>query len=145
MEHEAIGVRRAIWEQEGETIRRVRTEVFVVEQKVPIELEIDGLDPVCVHVVAIQTTGDAVGTARLLKTGRIAVLKSCRGRGIGSQLVRTLIDFARADGRKIVYLHAQTHAKTFYRKLGFRDIGEPHFRDAGIPHIRTDLTRMMQS
>ena len=142
MEHEAIAVRKAAWEQDSEAIRRVRTEVFVIEQKVPIELEIDGIDPVCRHVVAIRATGETVGTARLLENGqigRIAVLKPWRGRGIGSRMVKTLIDSAQAEGRRHVHLHAQTRAIAFYAKLGFRDIGEPPFDDAGIPHIRMDL------
>ena len=142
MEHEAIGVRKATWEQDSEAIRRVRTDVFVIEQKVPIELEMDGIDPDCRHVVAIRTTGEAVGTARLLDSGqigRIAVLKPWRGRGIGNRMVRALIDSARLEGRRHVHLHAQTHAIAFYEKLGFRDIGEPPFDDAGIPHIRMDL------
>jgi len=142
MEHGAIGVRKATWEQDAEAIRRVRTEVFVIEQKVPVELEMDGIDPVCRHVVAIRATGETVGTARLMdngQIGRMAVLKAWRGRGIGSRLVKTLIDSARSDGRRQVHLHAQSHAIAFYQKLGFRDIGEPPFDDAGIPHIRMDL------
>lgn len=142
MEHEAIGVRKATWEQDAEAIRRVRTEVFVIEQKVPVKLEIDGVDPVCRHVMAIRATGETVGTARLLNNGqigRIAVLKAWRGRGIGRQLVKTLIDTARSEGRRQVHLHAQTHAIAFYGKLGFHDIGEPPFDDAGIPHVRMDL------
>ena len=142
MENETIRVRLAIWEQDAEAIRKVRTEVFVIEQKVPTELEIDGADPVCHHVVAVRNTGEAVGTARLLENGqigRIAVLKSSRGRGIGSQMVKTLIAFARQEGRRHLHLHAQTHAISFYEKLNFRDIGEPPFDDAGIPHIRMDL------
>lgn len=142
MEHEAIGVRKATWQQDSEAIRRVRTDVFVIEQKVPVELEMDGIDPECRHVVAFRTTGETVGTARLLdngQIGRIAVLKSWRGRGIGSQMVKTLIDSARLEGRRHVHLHAQTRAIAFYEKLGFRNIGEPPFDDAGIPHIRMDL------
>ena len=142
MEHEAIGVRKATWEQDSEAIRRVRTEVFVIEQMVPIEREIDGIDPVCRHVVAIRTTGEPVGTARLLdngQIGRIAVLRPWRDRGIGSQMVKTLIDSARLEGQRHLHLHAQAHAIVFYEKLGFRDIGKPPFDDAGIPHIRMDL------
>ena len=60
-------------------------------------------------------------------------------RGIGSQLVKTLIEISRAEGRQKVHLHAQTQAKTFYDNLGFRDIGDPPFQDAGMSHIRMDL------
>jgi len=142
MEHETIDVRVAIWEQDAEAIRKVRSEVFVIEQKVPIDLEMDGVDPVCRHVVAVRTTGETVGTARLLDSGqigRIAVLKSWRGHGIGSHMVNALIEYARLDGRRHLHLHAQTQAIAFYEKLRFRDIGEPPFDDAGIPHIRMDL------
>ncbi|MEZ5275978.1 MAG: GNAT family N-acetyltransferase [Opitutaceae bacterium] len=143
MQHETVAIRRANWELDAESIRQVRTEVFVVEQGVPIELEIDGLDPTVRHVLAVLSTGEPIGTARLLdngQIGRIAVLKRWRGKGIGRQLVETLIQCARDDGRSAVFLHSQTQAVPFYEKLGFRKDGSPPFDDAGIPHVHMDLT-----
>jgi predicted GNAT family N-acyltransferase len=142
MEHETVAIRRANWALDAEAIRQVRTEVFVVEQGVPIELEIDGLDPTVRHVLAVRSTGTPIGTARLLdngQIGRIAVLKEWRGKGVGRRLVETLIQTARAEGKEKVFLHSQTQAVPFYEKLGFREDGSPPFDDAGIPHVHMDL------
>ena len=143
MDDVAITIQYATWDQDAESIRRIRTEVFVVEQKVPIELEIDSADPVSRHVLATDSDGSPVGTARLLKTGqigRIAVLKIWRGRGIGSRLVKSLITLARQEHTRLVYLHSQVRAVSFYEHLGFRDTGEPPFDDAGIQHVHMEKT-----
>lgn len=141
MDANAITIQHATWDQDADAIRRIRTEVFVVEQKVPIELEIDGADPISRHVLALAPDGSPVGTARLLKTGqigRIAVLKAWRGRGIGSRLVRSLVALARKEKSRLVYLHSQVQAVPFYEHLGFRDTGEPPFDDAGIQHVHME-------
>lgn len=142
MDHETVGIRRATWELDAEAIRLVRTEVFVVEQGVPIELEIDGADPLARHVLAVLPGGQSIGTARLLdngQIGRIAVLKRWRGKGVGRQLVETLIHLARSNETRHLFLHSQTQAVPFYEKLGFREDGSPPFDDAGIPHVHMDL------
>jgi len=112
--------------------------VFVHEQGVPAEVEIDGLDPVCTHVAAETANGAVVGTGRLLPEGRIgrmAVDAAWRGRGIGRALLDALVACARERGFATVELHAQTRAAGFYAAAGFRPEG-PVFDDAGIPHRR---------
>lgn len=141
MDEVAIRIQHATWDQDAEAIRKIRTEVFVVEQKVPIELEIDSADPVSRHVLALEPDGSPIGTARLLKSGqigRIAVLKSWRGQGIGSRLVRSLVTLARKEHSRVVYLHSQIQAVPFYEHLGFRETGAPPFDDAGIQHVHME-------
>lgn len=129
-------MRRADWNADNAVLSAVRYEVFVVEQRVPAELEWDGLDAQCLHVVAETAGGDAVGTGRLLPDGhigRMAVLKRWRQRGVGSLLLAELLDAARSRGHAAVELSAQTHAIGFYERFGFKVIsGE--YPDAGIPH-----------
>ncbi|WP_053653755.1 GNAT family N-acetyltransferase [Streptomyces sp. MMG1121] len=127
----------------------VRKEVFVVEQGVAEDLEYDAYDAVAVHVLAVREDGVPLGTGRLLhgaaataKTGadasvgslgRLAVSRAARGLGVGAVLVRAIEDAARARGLTAVDLHAQTHAKGFYERLGYEAYG-PQFLDAGMPH-----------
>ena len=125
----------------GELLLTVRREVFVVEQAVPEELEVDGLDDSCTHALAMQ--GDEpVGAGRTQRDGhigRIAVRKAYRGRGIGTRIMRALIAEARRRGLASVYLGSQAQARRFYENLGFVAYGEP-FEEAGIPHIMMRLT-----
>lgn len=119
-------------------VRGIRRAVFIEEQGVPESLEIDGRDPACLHVLAWAAEGGPVGTARLLpegKIGRVAVLAPWRGRGVGSALVRRLVEAADAAGLAKVSLHAQSGTTGFYEKLGFAAEGE-EFEEAGIPHRR---------
>ncbi len=118
-------------------LEALRFEVFVVGQGVPAELERDGRDPACVHVLASSSAGDPVGTGRLLPDGRIgrmAVLEAWRGRGVGAAMLVALMDEARRRGFKETHLHAQSHAKAFYARHGYVTEGEEYL-EAGIPHI----------
>src|SRR5262249_28896610 len=93
------------------------------------------------HFVALNEAGQALGTARLLRTGqigRMAVLNEQRGRGIGRQLLEAAVAEASNIGLARVFLHAQKHAEPFYRKSGFLAIG-PEFLEAGIPHVEMAL------
>ena len=133
----SFAVRPARWPGERPALRCIREAVFVVEQQVPPELEWDGLDPECTHVLA-EAAGEAVGTARMTPTGhigRMAVLPPWRGRGIGSALLADLLDTARARALPGVVLNAQNHALAFYARHGFTAEGD-EFLDAGIPHRR---------
>ncbi len=124
------------WTTTGSAIRAIRETVFIHEQGVPVELEWDGLDSACAHVLAWNNRGEAIGTARMQQNGtigRMAVLKDWRGRGVGRALLRTLLDLATRQGLSRVTLSAQTHALGFYERAGFDVVGEP-FIDAGIPH-----------
>lgn len=115
----------------------IRTAVFVVEQRVPAEIEIDAFDPVSVHAIARDRDGRALGTGRLLPDGhigRMAVLREGRGRGVGAALLAALIEEARRRGYAEVVLNAQLHAVPFYARYGFVAEGEP-FDEAGIAHV----------
>lgn len=124
------------WAQLGPAASVVRHAVFVGEQGVPVELELDDLDPVALHALACD--GDAVlGTGRLLPDGhigRMAVRRDARGAGVGSALLRALMDQARLRGDPDVVLHAQLGARGFYSRHGYLPEGEV-FMDAGIEHI----------
>lgn len=129
-------IRLADWERDAEALRGVRLTVFVEEQGVPEALEWDGLDPSCRHALAVDARGAAIGCARLLPDGhigRVAVLASHRGLGIGDALMRRMIALAVELGHTQVEVNAQTHALAFYRRLGFEPVGEA-YDDAGIPH-----------
>ncbi|SHI00968.1 Predicted N-acyltransferase, GNAT family [Pollutimonas bauzanensis] len=115
----------------------IRYEVFVQEQRVPVEEEQDLEDPHCVHAVAYDERGAAVGTGRLLRNahiGRMAVLAPYRGRGVGSLLLTALVNEARRRKYLEVVLAAQLHAQAFYAAHGFVAEGGV-FLDAGIEHV----------
>jgi predicted GNAT family N-acyltransferase len=124
------------WDSQRDAARAVRYEVFVVEQKVPVELEWDEMDAQCVHALVFDGE-EAVATGRLLPDGhigRMAVRKPVRGQGIGGMILDALIEQARWRGDRAVMLNAQTHAEPFYARYGFVREGE-EFMEAGIPHI----------
>lgn len=115
----------------------LRFEVFVEEQKVPAEMELDEWDLLSVHAIALDDAGAVVGTGRLLPDGhigRMAVARSARGSGIGSALLVALMDEARRRGHEYAVLSAQTHAIDFYARHGYAVEGEDYL-DAGIPHV----------
>lgn len=115
----------------------IRLEVFVHEQLVPLEEEIDALDASCTHAVAFDTRGRALATGRLLPDGhigRMAVLKVARTQGLGSAVLNALMQQAREKGLTEVVLSAQTHAQRFYLRHGFVPEGAEYL-DANIPHI----------
>jgi predicted GNAT family N-acyltransferase len=124
------------WAEAEQAVRPIREEGFIHEQGVPEELERDGLDPICVHVVAWSEIGDAIGTARMEpggKIGRMAVLTDWRRRGVGQALLHALLELAARRGISRVTLAAQTHAIGFYERCGFHGVGAL-FMDAGIWH-----------
>ncbi len=124
------------WGNLREDAQKVRIEVFVIEQNVPIELEWDEGDEVSTHAVAYDQQGRPVATGRLLPDGhigRMAVSQSLRGQGIGKQVLIALLDHARQDGHQELVLHAQTHAVPFYERQGFVVEGE-EFIEADMPH-----------
>ena len=121
-----------------ESLRAIRHEVFIVEQKVPAELEFTGDDDQHHHVIAINAQGDPIGTARLSaagKIGRMAVLKNARRKGVGSAMLDMLIAIAKIHGHQSVTLSSQLHALPFYSRHGFQEHGDTYM-EAGIPHQR---------
>jgi GNAT superfamily N-acetyltransferase len=134
-------VREADYSAESERLTAIRFAVFVDEQRVPAEIELDDRDPHCIHVLALTDDRD-VGTARIDlghdgKIGRLAVLAAARRRGIGSALMRALHAIARRHGLGAVWCHAQLAAVPFYETLAYRPVGEP-FEEAGIEHVRME-------
>ena len=134
-------IRTGSWAELGADAGRVRTEVFVQEQKIPLELEWDEADQTALHAVAYNGLGQAIGTARLLgaspktaKVGRMAVKRVLRGFSIGRSLLSVLTDSAKQGGKQEVVLHAQTSAQGFYARAGFVVRGEL-FDEVSIPHI----------
>ena len=130
-------IRPGDWHADRAILRAIREEVFVREQSVPAEMEMDEFDAQSHHVVA-TADGVAIGTGRLLPDGhigRMAVLGKWRNQGVGSALLVALIDEARKRGVSRVVLNAQIHALPFYLRHGFQAEGE-EFLDAGIAHRR---------
>lgn len=121
------------------TCRAIRHAVFVIEQSVPQDEELDGLDDTALHLLALKD-GEPCGTARLIMQGdigkitRVAVLQHARGTGLGAALIRAALDeLRRHPGITRASLGAQTHVIGFYERLGFVAYG-PIYDDAGIPH-----------
>jgi predicted GNAT family N-acyltransferase len=139
---DAYEIRVAAAPADLEACFAVRHQVFVVEQKVPAELEYDEHDEPdakAVHVLAVGPDGP-LGAGRLIPgdagagiLGRLAVARAARGLGIGVALVRAIEDEARRLGVSVVELHAQTHALGFYERLGYVAYG-PEYEEAGIAH-----------
>jgi YbgC/YbaW family acyl-CoA thioester hydrolase len=135
-----VDVRCGDWAALGGQARAIRDAVFIQEQGIAAALEHDVADATALHAVAFNRLGGAVGTGRLLgaangvsKIGRMAVLASVRGAGIGKPLLAALVQAARSRGDSEVMLHAQASAVDFYRRAGFTAQG-PAFEEAGISH-----------
>jgi len=131
-------VRFACWDEDWQLIKDIRHSVFVVEQSVPPDLEWDGSDQECKHVIALDQDR-CVGTGRISSSGhigRMAVARRCRNDGVGRSILIALIQYA-SDQLALtsVSLNAQISAVDFYEKQGFYRVGE-EFWDAGIMHIR---------
>ncbi len=120
------------------TCRALRRVVFIEEQGVSEADEVDDLDPIATHILA-TVDGIPMGCARIVpgkgyaKIGRVCVLASARGTGLGATLMQAAIAEIHRQGFPKAKLGAQVHALGFYERLGFRAFGEV-FDDAGIPH-----------
>jgi len=127
------------WSAAESRLRAVRTEVFIQEQRIPESLEWDDADAVAVHALACVTSGQPVGTGRLLihgqqaQIGRMAVLPAWRRQGVGGGILRILLEEAARRGACRVILHAQTVAVPFYAHFGFVCEGK-EFLEVDIPH-----------
>lgn len=135
-----VEICRVKTEREMKLVHDIRMEVFVGEQGVPVELEMDGLDGEAIHVLAF-VDGIPAGCARLLlngeeaKIGRVAVKKNMRRYGIGTGLCKLLISIAKEEGVSRIYIGSQLTAVDFYNTLGFEKQGEL-FVEAGIAHVK---------
>ncbi|MBC7437735.1 MAG: YbgC/FadM family acyl-CoA thioesterase [Bdellovibrionales bacterium] len=134
-------IRLGSWAELGADASLVRTEVFVKEQGIPVEMEWDEADHTALHAVAYNGLGQPVATGRLLvhepgagKIGRMAVHRMLRGSNLGKGILQALTAAAAQRGDREVLLHAQRSAEGFYSRLGFKVRGEP-FAEVDIPHI----------
>ena len=138
-----IEVREARDDAERAAAMAIRHAVFVEEQDVPVELEVDGLDDEAVHLVAVRD-GAVVATCRLLAhgatvhLGRLAVDASARRQGVAAMLVRAAGEWARAHGARRLLLSAQTYATGLYVAAGYVAVGSPYL-EAGIEHVDMEL------
>jgi len=118
----------------------LRHGVFVLEQRVPAELERDDEDETAFHAVALEG-GRCIGTGRLVRQpdgvgriGRMAVDRGFRRAGVGAKILAALENKAREDGLSELELHAQCYVEPFYARHGYARVGEP-FEEAGIEHV----------
>ena len=137
---DSIVIRTASTPEEMASLRALRLEVFVREQGVSPEEELDSLDQSAFHAVAVDGR-EVVATGRLIilsneeaQIGRMAVREDLRRHGIGGDVLRWLEEEAKAQRVKRVFLHAQTYVVSFYRQHGYQEDGAP-FNEAGIEHI----------
>ena len=129
------------WPQHAAELLAIRRAVFVQEQGVPESLEVDGRDDGAWHLLARDAAGLSVGCARLLPDthiGRLAVLRSVRGHGVGRQLLDAAVSLGRRLGMGDLHLHAQVRARGFYEAAGFIAEGD-EFPEAGIAHVAMRL------
>lgn len=141
-----VELRSGNWNDLGRLAERLRMEVFVKEQGVPREIEIDEFDTMCRHVVVVNRLGHAVATGRLVsdapgvaRIGRMAVARELRGSRVGRQVLDALVQAARDRGDTHAVLHAQVHAQNFYARAGFVPEGAV-YEEAGIDHITMRMT-----
>lgn len=131
--------RIALSEQELKDVYRVRREVFIDEQGVPEEVEVDDLEDQSVHFIAYEdTTPVGAGRFRMAekdaKAERVCVLRSHRKKGIGALLMSEMEKTAKEKGLMKVKLNAQVHAEAFYLGIGYKTVSDT-FYDAGILHV----------
>ncbi|WP_225046954.1 GNAT family N-acetyltransferase [Lacticaseibacillus kribbianus] len=123
----------------------IRQTVFVEEQHVPADLEVDADEARAIHFVAYEN-GLALATARLLPEDygyhvqRVAVLRPYRHHGVGEALLAHLAEFATAHGATALRLGAQVQAIGLYMRLGYQPTVRPEFIEAGIHHREMQLT-----
>ena len=140
-------VKRVFSRKELKKAFAIRMRVFVREQGVPAKIELDDDDRRAIHLLAFAA-GKSVGSARVVlrrsgaKIGRMAVLKSYRGKGVGTKLLQWAIEAAKRKRARGIYLHAQVPVIGFYEAAGFRAVG-PVFDEAGIPHRKMIWTKRL--
>jgi len=124
------------WKQSRQELKQIRTSVFIEEQHVPTELEWDEFDEQSIHFLALLNN-NPIATARLKpdgQIGRMAIIKNYRNKGIGTELLKTVLLQAKNYDYNMVYVHAQKQAINFYKQFNFIHNGT-EFMDAGIKHI----------
>ena len=137
---EGLAVKLVETESELEGAIAVRFRVFVSEQSIPPEEELDDADAVATHAAAVYQ-GQVVGTGRLVhredgtgQVGRMAVDQHWRRHGVGGRILQFLEETARSRGINRCILHAQEYVKGFYADRGYQEYGDT-FLEANIPHV----------
>ena len=118
---------------DSELIRQaqgIRYQVFTREQKIPAELELDGLDEESFHAL-VTDNGEPIATARLTvkedgssTMARIAVSEVFRGMGVASKVVQAMMQYAQELGVNSIEIHAHTYLRDYYERFGFEFIKE---------------------
>ena len=138
-----IKVHLATTQQELEYVREIREKVFIMEQNVPEDVEIDQYEDSSNHIVALLDE-EFIGTARWRKTQdgikleRFAVLNNNRKKGYGHIILKEILNDLK-DFNGLIYMHAQPEVLPFYEKMGFKKQGS-EFEEAGIMHFKMVLT-----
>ncbi len=145
-----ITVKIAETKEEIEQAFMIREEVFIKGQNIPREIEMDGLDKDAIQIILYYSNSKEknkpVGCGRIriigknAKLERAAVLESFRAQGFGKEIIKYMVKYAKEKGYKEIYLNAQYHLLDYYKKLGFKEVGEP-FEEAGIKHIKLVLVQ----
>ncbi|NKG34540.1 GNAT family N-acetyltransferase [Acinetobacter junii] len=128
------------WDKLEQDAKFIRKQVFIIEQNIPEEEEWDDQDMISDHFV-VYDQDQPIATARLIQNnsvGRVAVLKTYRGQGIGRMIMLEIIQLAHQQDRTFLQLSSQVHAISFYEKLGFSIQGDA-YDECGIPHIKMQL------
>lgn len=131
-------------DEEFQEVLNVRRKVFIEGQDVSEELEIDGLDNEAEHIV-VKYDDKIVGCARIryfenkAKLERIAILEGYRGKGLGKQLTKYLVEHALEKADEVI-MNAQYYLLDFYKSLGFEPFGQK-FMEAGIEHIEMRIAK----
>ncbi len=138
-----IRTEQIMTEEQFQHALEIRMIVFVHEQGVPLDIEVDEHENEATHVLAFDETGVPIATGRIRqyaedtgKLERIAVRAEGRGKGYGAAVMQKLEEIGRLRGYCKFVLEAQTHAEKFYEKLGYRTVSTEPFLDAGIWHVR---------
>ena len=132
----SISIIETNWSEHSDEITHIRNIVFVQEQCVPKNIEMDGKDVDCNHFLICKKS-EPIGTARLQSNGkieRVSILKPERKKGLGTKLMKFIINSAKKKELEKVYLHSQIDSIDFYKSLGFKGKG-PMFQEAGINHV----------
>lgn len=129
----------SFYDEDFETVKYIRTTVFIEEQGAIAEEEFDEYDKISTFAI-LYDNDCAVGTARFVlteqgyKIGRIALLKNGRGKGYGADIVRFVVQKVFEQGADFVLVDSQNYAVPFYEKIGFKVIGR-EIVDRGLAHI----------
>ena len=129
-------------DKELEQVFNIRKKVFIEEQQVPKEIEMDEFDDSSEHFIAYLNR-EPVGCGRIrqnsfAKLERIAITKEYRNKGFGTNLTNYLIDYCKEKNSREIMIHSQLYAEGFYKRFGFKTVG-PIFFEAGIKHVKMVL------